>query len=430
MSVFYFITPSSHNTTFPLKVVDCRYRKESNMDKTEKFIQEHLHSNPADLALRASKYQGIDLTRAIRQINGRQIVRKKIPSWSLQENLLYPGQLSMEQCSSEITARYKSLLVAEGDSLTDLTGGLGVDCAFMATHFKKVTYVEVDKELAGIAKHNYRELHLDHITVLNTNSIEYLRQMDPVDVIYIDPGRRDNKGEKVVALSDCEPNVIHIEKELLAKARIKVMVKLSPMLDIKKAVSQLTSVTTVHIVSVQNECKEMLLILGKQPHEDLRIHCVNLCGTHPSEIFSFSLKEEAEALCHYTSEIKNYLYEPNVSLLKAGAFKTVAHVYQLEKLHPNSHLYTSDQLVQTFSGRIFKVESYFSPGKKEVKRELSSIGKAHLTIRNFPAEVSSLRKQFKLKEGGDTYLFATTLANEKKVLIRCSKLQTSPETKS
>lgn len=245
--------------------------------------------------------------------------------------------------------------------------------------------------------------------------------MDPVDCIFIDPARRDGHGGKTVAIGDCEPDIAALEELLLRKAR-HVLVKLSPMLDLTLALNDLKHVHQAHIVSVGNECKELLLLLGQGeslPTDDVPIHCINFTSAPAPQTLVFTRGQEKECTCPCTPQLKSYLYEPNASVLKAGAFRSLSLLYKVEKLHPNSHLYTSDSLLPDFPGRKFRISSSCGFSKKEVKEMLAAEKKANLTVRNFPATVAELRKRLKLAEGGDTYLFATTLADERKVLIRC-----------
>lgn len=391
------------------------------------FIREHSSDDVRALALQAKKYPDIDMPTAITQIAGKQVAAEKIPSWREIEEIWYPKHLSLEQCSSEITARYKARLL-QGDSLTDLTGGFGIDCSFLAAGFKSATYVERQEELCEIAAHNFPILNLNHITVRNEDGIAYLQAMSPVDCIFLDPARRNEHGGKTVAISDCEPDVAELEELLLSKAK-RIMVKLSPMLDLSLALKELKHTQEVHILSVNNECKELLLLLGQEtpteqvPAEEIPIHCVNLFtkGTQKEQHFVFTRKQEQRNECTYTDTLGNYLYEPNTSLLKVGAFRSIAAAYPVKKLHPNSHLYTSDTLITDFPGRAFRIVGQCSFNKKEVKENLADLKKANVTVRNFPATVAELRKRLHLTEGGDTYLFASTLNNGQKVLIRCEK---------
>ena len=268
---------------------------------------------------------------AITQIAGRQVAAEKIPSWSDMDDIWYPKHLSLEQCSSEVTARYKATLL-KGNSLTDLTGGFGIDCAFLAAKFKSAIYVERQQELCEIAAHNFPILNLNHINVKNEDGVSYLQAMSPVDCIFLDPARRNEHGGKTVAISDCEPDVAELEELLLNKAG-QVMVKLSPMLDLSLALKELQHVQKVHIISANNECKELLLILGQASVEEISIHCVNLPtkGIQEEQHFVFTREQEQCSECNYTNALENYLYEPNASLLKAGAFRSIASAFPVKR---------------------------------------------------------------------------------------------------
>ncbi|MBP1594598.1 MAG: hypothetical protein H6Q12_1617 [Bacteroidetes bacterium] len=386
---------------------------------TTEFIKEHIADDPSKLALQAKKYPDVDMPTAVTQIVGRKIAMEKVPSWGNTDGILYPKHLSMEQCSSEITARYKSSLV-KGNMLVDITGGLGIDCAFLSMNFQRAVYVERQTELCEIASSNFPLLGLSHIDVVNGDGVEYLSRTEKVDWIFIDPARRNEHGGKVIAIADCEPNVAEISDLLLSKAE-NVMIKLSPMLDLSLALHHLSFVKEVHVVSVANECKELLVILANDAaNSKVSIHCVNLLKNGEAQIFSFDKEEELQG-CGYAQKVGRYLYEPNASILKAGAYKSISNRYNLKKLHQNSHLYTSDELIIDFPGRKFECDAVFSLNKKELKTNLGEIKQANITIRNFPSSVSELRKRLKLLDGGDTYLFATTLVDEQKVLVKCHK---------
>ncbi|NDW13268.1 SAM-dependent methyltransferase [Bacteroides sp. 214] len=384
-------------------------------DETKAFIIAHQHDDVRKLALKARNFPLVNMSQAITQIAGKQVIAKKIPSWSKVDELLFPPHLPLEQCSSEATARYKASLI-EGNTLVDLTGGFGVDCAFLSANFAQIYYVERQKELAELVQQNFRTLGLNHITIVNQDSVAFLDQMLPADCIYIDPARRDTHGGKIVGVADCEPDVGALEHALLAKAK-RVLIKLSPMLDIAAALQTLSHTVAVHVVSVQNECKELLLLLEQEPCENESVTCVNITK-EGRQTFAFTYKEEREATCAYASDVKEYLYEPTASILKAGAFKTVACRFNLEKLHPSSHLYTSNKLIKDFPGRVFLVISVSSVKEKS----LSELKKANIATRNFPLTTNELRKKLKLTEGGDHYIFGTTLNSQKRVIVVCEKV--------
>ena len=387
--------------------------------ETLRFIEENARADVRSLALQAKKYPQVDMAMAVVQIAGRQIAEAKVPSWYRTLGLLYPKHLSMEQCSSEATAIYKAGLV-EGDTFADLTGGFGIDCSFLSRKFKQADYVERQSELCELAEHNFPLLGLK-IGVHNEDGVEYLKQMHSVDVLFLDPARRDGHGGKTVAISDCEPDVSALEDLLVEKAK-KVMVKLSPMLDLSLALKALKYVQEVHIVSVNNECKELLLILEKSiDSSEIVIHCEQITSTGEHQHYAFTQEQERTSDCPLSAEVGAYLYEPNASILKAGAYRSLTQAYPVNKLHASSHLYTSPYYIKDFPGRRFQVEAVSGFGKKELKTLLQGLEKANLTIRNFPSSVAELRKRLKLKEGGECYLFATTLSDESKVLIKCRK---------
>ena len=387
--------------------------------ETIRFIEENVRADVRSLALQAKKYPKVDMAMAVVQIVGRQIAEAKVPTWYRTEGLLYPKHLSMEQCSSEATAIYKASLV-EGDTFADLTGGFGIDCSFLSRKFKKADYVERQAELCELAKHNFPLLGL-HIGVHNEDGVEYLKQMQPVDVLFLDPARRDGHGGKTVAIADCEPDVAALEDLLVEKAR-KVVVKLSPMLDLSLALKDLKHVCEVHIVSTDNECKELLLVLQKTSiSSDISIHCINIIRSGDCQTYTFTQEQERMSDCPLANEVEAYLYEPNASILKAGAYRSLTQAYPVKKLHTSSHLYVSPHFIEDFPGRRFQVEAVSGFGKKELKDFLQGMEKANLTIRNFPSSVAELRKRLKLKEGGEDYFFATTLADESKVIIKCKK---------
>lgn len=382
------------------------------------FVKEHENDDIRVLALRATQYPEIDMQFAIRQITGRRIAKEKIPSWYINENILYPKHLSLEQSSSERTARYKANLV-NGDSMIDLTGGMGVDFSFLAAKFRHAIYVEQQTELTEIALHNFKELGLTNVVVKNEEALSYLQDTPPIDLIYIDPARRDIVGRKTVSIEDCTPNILELESLLEEKGK-ETMIKLSPMLDISLALKSLSNISDVHIISYNNECKELLFIKKKTDKETL-YHCVNI-QKEKTDILSFTRDMEEETVISYKPQIGQYLYEPNSSIMKAGAYKYLSTYYNINKIHPNSHLYTSDSLIPNFQGRSFIIKNVSSLNKKEVKQYLHNIKQANITTRNFPLSVQELRKRTGLKEGGDIFIFATTLADEKKVLLICKKI--------
>lgn len=383
---------------------------------TNKFIREHLRDNVRQLALKPAP-MGVDLLYALQQIAARQILIKKVPSWAQNDQLVFPPHLSLEQCSSEATACYKASLL-HGDTCVDLTGGMGIDTYFMSQNFRQMIYIEQQSALAHLTQQNFNILQ-STIVVHNMAAEDYLSQMLPVDVLYIDPARRDTHGRKTVLLDDCTPNVVSLQHLLLEKAT-HVLIKLSPMLDISLLMSELNHIKEVHIVAVDNECKELLCLLERHFRGQTIFRSVNITPQHTQQLV-FTVDEEKNSSVTYATSVKQYLYEPNAALLKVGAFKTVAARFLLDKLHVNSHLYTSDVLIENFPGRSFEVINCTPFNKKTGQLLRSTYTQANITIRNFPLSVVLLRQKFQLKDGGDIFLFATTLANNEKVIISCRK---------
>ena len=385
---------------------------------TIEFIAQHREEDVRTLALQAGRYPTVDMREAVTQIEGWQHAREKLPEWAAVEGIIYPPKISMEQCSSEKTAKYKAGLI-EGKMFADLTGGFGIDFSYMARGFGEAFYIERNERLCDIATANFSRLGLDHVKVLNGNSEELFGTLPRLDWIFVDPARRDSDGRKVVALSDCEPNVV--ELDLLSKAD-KAMIKCSPMLDITLACRQLGSVSSVHIISVNNECKELLIILNSGNFSGITTQCVNILKDGGMQTFSFTQEEEDLASISYCSEVGKYLYEPNASIQKAGCPKSLGAHYHVDKLHPNSHLYTSIEHVHDFPGRTFEIVEVLGFSKADIKR-VQSLGKANITVRNFPENVQLLRKRLKLSDGGENYIFATTLNDSSKALIVCKKAE-------
>jgi len=386
-------------------------------EETSQFILEHAVDNVHQLALQAARFPLVDMALAIRQINGKQKIKTKVPLFYNNNSILYPVQLSLEQSSSESTAKYKSSL-CEGNSLTDLTGGFGVDCCFMSGRFKNVRYVERNKDLCDLASHNFKALGLTQIEVINAETEKYLNEMPVVDWIFIDPARRSSAGKKVVLLSDCEPDVSALSSVLLKKAS-RILIKLSPMMDVTAAVRELPNTAEIHIISVENECKEVLLLLDQEKHIQQHIKTINFGKNNKVDVFEFLQNGETDAKIRYASSVQAYLYEPNASIMKGGAFKLVAERFGLYKLHKNTHLYTSNQLITDFPGRVFEVQNTFGSSKSELKELMGKIQKANITTRNYPLPVDELRKKLKIKDGGDIYLFACTFDNDQKEIIQC-----------
>ncbi len=382
------------------------------------FILQHRTEDVRKLALRKMP-EGLDAAFCLQQIEGWQLARKKIPRWAETDGLLFPPRLSMEQCSSQQTALYKRgvverLLEGQCQRMMDLTGGFGIDFSYMAPLFREAIYIEQQEQLCQIAQHNFQLLGLQHAEVRNAQSQDVLAAYGEPSLIYADPARRDDAGRKVVLLQDCQPDVVALQDELMAHARV-VMLKLSPMLDIQQALRQLRYVREVHVVSVDGECKELLLVMYQQ-EAPLRYYCVNI-----TDYVQETVVEEASVRPVISGQEMAYLYEPNASILKAGVQDALCNIYKVEKLHAFSHLFTSDRLIEDFPGRKFRILGRSDFGKQGLRNLLAGVKQANITVRNFPATVQELRKKLKLADGGSVYLFATTMSDNSHALLRCEK---------
>ena len=444
-------------------------------DETREFVAMYRNEDVRELALKAKRVDGLDLPLALDQIAGWQIASKKLPQWASCEGIVYPPHISMEQCSSQFTAQYKSEIAQtllkpattvrarvsdsgesdtqevkmgawmtdspESDTLVakramvDLTGGFGVDFSYLARGFSQATYVERQRHLCDLAEHNMAALGLDQARIVCGDGVEYLRQMDPVDFIYLDPARRDEHGARTYAIEDCTPNVRELRNLLLAKSQC-TLVKLSPMLDWRKAVTDFDgAVREVHIVATGNECKELLLVLGRPAQANARdsvdgagsyrrlaphVFCVNDDQRidYDSATYTQGLRIGGKPL----PEAKNYLYEPNASIMKAGCFDLVEERFGVTQIGPSSHLFVSEQQIADFPGRGFAIEAVGSMNKKDTKRLLNGAKQANIAVRNFPLTAPQLRKKLKLADGGTVYLFGTTMQGGGHVLLRTSKI--------
>ena len=387
------------------------------------FIQAHLSDDPDRLLLSASRYPEIDMPFVVAQITARRQIKEKLPTWYQQEQLLFPAKIAAEQCSSEQTALYKQQLVTEGDTLCDLTGGLGIDSYYFSRRVKQVYYIERFPSYCEVARANMATLGARNVVVLEGDSTQWLDQLPAIDVFYVDPARRGEGNKRMFALSDCEPDLTQLLPRLLAKAP-RVIAKLSPMADLRQTLALLPTTQAIHILSVKNECKELLFVIGREPRESaVPIHCVHLTKQAASdECFVCSLEAEQQAASHLATTLRRYLYEPNASVLKAGAFKQVACQFPVEKLQVSSHLYTSDHYLDRFPGRRFEVDEEIPFHSKSCKQLAGQSLQANVTTRNFPLTVEALRKKCRIREGGDIYLFATTGPKEEKLLIRTHKV--------
>ena len=396
---------------------------------TLQFIRQHREEDIHHLALKFAASTDIDLPLALQQIEGWQKARRKLPSWAACEGLLYPPPLSMEQCSSEVTALYKAEICRritdqspKPTLLTDLTGGYGVDFAFMARVFDRTTYIERQPVLCAAARHNFGVLGLVAVAIKEGDSMELLDTLPPQTLIYADPARRDLQGRRTFGIADCTPDLLAHRHQWLNKAR-HTLIKLSPMLDWHKAVSDLNEgldspvVSEVHIVATGNECKELLLLVTPQNgSESPTVTCVN-----DGQLFSYDPQEETAPPRYAEPEEGGLLYEPNAAIMKAGCFEQLSHRYDMPQIGPNSHLLVATRPQNGFPGREFTIDHITSLNKKALQPVLQRIKKANIAVRNFPLSAPELRKRLRIAEGGDVYLFGTTTAGGEHRLLFCTK---------
>ena len=486
---------------------------------TAEFIQEYREKDTRQLALQSARFPDVDMPYALDQIKGWQTARRKLPTWAACDGIVYPPHLSMEQCSSEPTAQYKlnlamewarrvesselrvesseggvessenevesselrvesleggvdnsseqpetlnsqlSTLNCHASSMTDLTGGFGVDFSFTSCAFASATYVERNAQLCSMVEHNLPLLGIDNAKVVCADAVDYLSTLDMQTMIFLDPARRDQHGAKTVMLADCTPDVVQLLPQLLKKSRF-TMLKLSPMLDWHKAVEDLQgTVREVHIVSVGGECKELLLVLSEEIESELKVFCADLeaggsslsggssssscssCSSLSSEHSFPRTPSSPSAPSHaslfvyapgasrpapnskFKTQNSKFLHEPNASIMKAGCFDELAAAYGVSPVSRNSHLFLSAEPVDGFPGRSFSIERVTTLNKRELRQALAGIEKANIATRNFPLSVAELRKRLKLKDGGDVYIFATTTAEDEHLLLISHKYQ-------
>ena len=403
--------------------------------ETISYSLEHRDEDPRTFALKAKVPDGVNLTEALQQIAGWQTARTKLPEWARHDGIIYPPHLAMEQCSSEQTARYKAGVVARllGEKARDgvfydLTGGFGVDFSYIAPLFRKAVYVEQQENLVEVARHNFKTLSLDNAEECCGNAVEMLRSIDHAMMIFLDPARRDNNGGRTYALSDCTPDILTMKDELFSKADF-LMLKLSPMLDWRAVVQQLGSVKELHIVSVKNECKELLVVVGPQNGEDshsqvednaLTIYCVN-----DDQHFVFtplSPKTITKVISSpFGGDKRGALFVPNSSIMKAGCFAELAHHYGVSPISANSHLFVSPHFIDDFPGRQFEIVAISSMNKRELRTTFAGISQANVAVRNFPMTAEQLRQRLRLRDGGENYVFATTEENGQHIIFLCKK---------
>ena len=436
---------------------------------TSEFVKQFRESDPRKLALQASRYPDVDMPYALNQIQGWQTAQRKLPSWAACDGVVYPPHLNMEQCSSEPTARYKQQVArrwaeripnASRTSMTDLTGGFGVDFSFTSRCFDCATYVERNASLCEVVGANLPRLGIRNAQVKCAEAEAVLEQTEPQTMIFLDPARRDEHGAKTVLIADCTPDVCQLLPSLMQKSQF-VMLKLSPMLDWHKAIVDLDGkVREVHIVSADGECKELLLVLAPDGKPEVQVFCVDIQsrpdseGQYPRSEFVYSIATNAqEEVMENNSKLDNstsaqptnstfniqhstlppatnstfniqhstFLFEPNASVMKAGCFDEIARAYGVSAISRNSHLFLSDHEIDGFPGRSFAIDAVTTMNKRQLRQTLSGMKQANIAVRNFPLSVAELRKRLKLNDGGDTYIFATTTSEGDHILMLTHK---------
>lgn len=379
------------------------------------FIKNIKCTDISSLLLRKMIFPDISQQELVEQIEARNKCKTKLPLWYKTRGIYYPNKLNIEQTSSETTAQYKANIVS-GKNIIDLTGGLGIDCYFFAKQTTEVTHCEINTELSEIVKHNYSKLNCTNIKTVSSDGVKHLKNSnDCFDWIYIDPSRRHDSKGKVFLLNDCLPNVPEHLKSLFSKSK-NILIKTSPLLDLKNGIRELQYVKEIHIVAIKNDVKELLFVLEHQFEGDINIKTINFINDN-NQIFEFTAFKNCTPSYDFP---KQYLYEPNSAILKSGGFSEIAVKFSINKLHQHSHLYTSNEL-KKFPGRSFKIIETLAYNKKDLKKRFKN-QTANITTRNFPKSVATLRKELQLKDGGDIYLFFTTDMNSNKIVLLCTKI--------
>lgn len=398
---------------------------------TQQFIELHLNDDVRSLALKKCP-SDIDLPFALAQISGHQYAINKIPEWASAKGIIYPKHLSLEQCTNEQIARYKkkyisNILGKEHWSMADFTGGMGIDCYYLSHKEDKTVYNEMDCTLCETAKHNFTLLGRSDIEISNLTAEEYIENncSQHFDLIYLDPARRSATGKKLVSISECMPDVTKLQHRLTAMADI-VAVKLSPMLDISTAIREIEHISHILIISLDGECKEMLLLINSHFNGNSLIESININSNgNYSELLSATIQDENLTNVQYADIDDicsgNYLYEPYAAQMKSGLYNTMAIKYGCKPVSPISHLYITNSACNNFPGRQFLITESYPFNKRTAKELFTKHKQANIAVRNFPVSVDELRKRFKVRDGGNIYIFGTTCCDVH-LLIVCTKV--------
>ncbi len=395
---------------------------------TEQFIREHLTADVRTLAL-GSHPHGVDMQYALTQISGWQAARLKVPLWAATEDIVYPKHLSMEQCTSQYIAQYKASfiegLLGSGFKMADITGGFGVDCFFISRSASQVYYNEMSAELCDCARANFKALGRPEIEISYSTAEDFISRPEPdsLDLIYLDPARRGDAGRKLISISDCQPDTVALQDDLLRIAP-NVMVKLSPMLDVSKALTELHNVSHVFIIGLEGECKEITLLMQRDVDAEPVITAVDIKANGTPEIAVSSAKSADNALPLPIADPQQlqpdtFISEPSAPYMKSALFRTIAAKTNTSLLHPDTHLFWSKEKPENFPGRTFQLEGIIPFDK----RSLSALVKtqANLSVRNFPESAPALQQRLKLRDGSPRYLIATTLRDSRRVLLDLTK---------
>ena len=383
----------------------------------QNFIKTHENDDVVKLILKGSPFENVDIQTIAQQIKGKQVAKEKFPELYTHHSIIYPPKLNLEQASSQITATYKSKFIKPNESIIDLTGGFGIDSAAFSNVTEKVIYCEIINETFEFANHNFKILN-KNITTYNGDGIEYLKKLDEsFDWIFIDPARRDKHNHKVFRLEDCLPNVLEYLDLFKSKTK-RLLLKSSPLLDFHLCIKQIPQITEVHIVAINNEVKELLLVIDfEKPEKSPTIQAVNLQSFQQNFVVDYNKKEVQQSF----SEPKSYLYEPNSAIMKSGFFGELCQQYKLKAIAQHSHLMTSDHLID-FPGRRFEIKKVITPQEKLLKKHLPDL-KANVSCRNYPLKPNQIKAKYGIKDGGENYLFFTTNDKNQKIVLFCNKIR-------
>ncbi|MDG1245925.1 MAG: RsmD family RNA methyltransferase [Polaribacter sp.] len=383
--------------------------------EVQEYISANLKTEITKLILKGSPFEKVSVQELANQIIVKQKSEKKLPTWFSTESIYYPTKISIEQTSSEVAAAHKVSLIS-GDSVIDITGGFGIDAHAFSKQFKKVVHCEINDQLSEIVAHNFKQLNIDNIETFAGDGLQFLKKTSQkFDCVFIDPSRRHDAKGKVFLLKDCLPYIPPKIEFLFTKAT-QILIKTSPILDISNTIKELKSVVKVQIIAFNNEVKELLFLLEKNPPNTIRVEAINY---QKNSLQQIEFNHQSAAKSTYSPPL-TYLYEPNAAILKSGGFHEISHQLKVFKLHQHSHLYTSDQLMD-FPGRQFIITQSMPYDKKKIKKFIGQ-EKANITIRNFPKSVAQIRKETKIKEGGQVFIFFTTNLDNKQIVLFCRKV--------